>query len=316
MDENSNSSKYAIRYTPDEFETKIIPLLKKNSKGLSISQIAHSLNINRNTVSKYLKTLEARNIIVPRKTGVTTLWYHFEKNSRNYSGPYILVIELKGEEGNIEVNQTNSTYANRIHEIPESLIGASIWNFSPFKEFQDPLTEYFEEGFAHIYSTGELYSRTLNLKTQEGKPASYLFKLDTFKENNKQFTLEFHDLTLQREIEFKLLNTNSFDQILDLFDDFYLSIQTEDFKVIKASKKVLDDFNNGKELTSEILHCYELYQNKNKVCENCPALKSLQTDKKVSTTFMINDKEHTYNTIPISAVDDDIRGYILKISVN
>ena len=53
----------------NELEKKIIDFLAKHPKGLTISDIAISLDSHRHTISKYVSVLEALNIVEQREVG-------------------------------------------------------------------------------------------------------------------------------------------------------------------------------------------------------------------------------------------------------
>ena len=64
-----------IRSNNDDLKKSIIELLSRNRYGLTIEDVARSLNINRATASKYLLALEAEKFIVSRNVGAAKLHY-------------------------------------------------------------------------------------------------------------------------------------------------------------------------------------------------------------------------------------------------
>jgi len=54
---------------------EILKLLKKNTYGLSIENVAEMLNVNRTTAAKYLFALEAQKSIDVRNVGKAKLHY-------------------------------------------------------------------------------------------------------------------------------------------------------------------------------------------------------------------------------------------------
>ena len=58
-----------------EIEEKILGLLKKDTEGITISEIADKLNLHRHTITKYIYRLEGRGTIKIRKIGIAKLCY-------------------------------------------------------------------------------------------------------------------------------------------------------------------------------------------------------------------------------------------------
>ena len=59
----------------EELEKKVLQLLEINPDGLDINQIAQQLKVNRNSISKCLKTLEFKDKIILRKIDDYGLYY-------------------------------------------------------------------------------------------------------------------------------------------------------------------------------------------------------------------------------------------------
>ena len=58
-----------------DIEKKIINFIKKSPLGVSSSEIAKYLDINRMTLAKYLEIIKARALIDFKQLGMTKLWY-------------------------------------------------------------------------------------------------------------------------------------------------------------------------------------------------------------------------------------------------
>ena len=139
------------RYNLEDLEKKIFDLLDRNPRGLNINQIASLLEINRNTISKWLKTLEAKNKIISRKTGVSNLYYKGGKKTNILAGPYVLIVEkilaekVDSTSENVKndkliIKRSNTMYLERINEIKESFIGSGLFIFFPFCDFRDQVS--------------------------------------------------------------------------------------------------------------------------------------------------------------------------------
>ncbi len=62
------------------FEDQIIEVLNKSIFGMSITEIAESIEINRMTAAKYLEIMHAKNLIFSKKVGTSKLWLPLERN--------------------------------------------------------------------------------------------------------------------------------------------------------------------------------------------------------------------------------------------
>ncbi|MCD6398382.1 MAG: helix-turn-helix domain-containing protein [Candidatus Aenigmarchaeota archaeon] len=76
-----------------KIKNKILHILKKNSQGLSISEIAKKSNVHRHTASRYILELKAKEVINIRKVGPTKLCFYNEKNIKGFSSiiPLLLI---------------------------------------------------------------------------------------------------------------------------------------------------------------------------------------------------------------------------------
>ena len=307
MESSSEQSKYSKRYTPEEMEKDIVALLQANSHGLNINQISQMLDINRNTISKWLKTLEAKNKIVSRKSGVSNVYY--KSGIRDISpGPYVLTIEYDQK---VIIKKVNETYLNRLNEIKESLIGMDLYRFYPFNEMKDEFTEFLKEAVEQLNNGEEGVSKELSISNPDGKIETYSFKITIFSEKDDHYNINFEDLTLLKLMEEQLLNSGSILKILNLISDNYISIQSQDHKVIMANKKTLNDLNNGRQLTSEPIFCYDLFRNKSSECEDCIGKLAIKKGQKQQTTYKVNGKEILFEAIPIESSETSLKGYIL-----
>ena len=160
------TKKFAKRYS-DELDKQIIELLENNPLGLNINQIASHLHINRNTISKWLKALEAKNKIISRKTGVSNLYYKSEITDGIFPGPYVLTVEYMNNK--FIIKQSNKTYSKRLKLIQESLLEADLNNFYPFNEFETNFDTFFAKALKYLKENHEIFAEKIDLKNDDNK---------------------------------------------------------------------------------------------------------------------------------------------------
>lgn len=312
MSSSSDSSKSSKRYSSEELEKDVFKLLDENPHGLNINQIAQQLEINRNTVSKWLKTLEAKNKIISRKMGVSSLYYRAENSNDIFPGPYVITVEKSSN--TFLVRNVNNNYLKRFNEIRENLIGNDLFKFFPFVEFKDQYQLLLNHAIESLVDNADVFTEKIALRNSDDKEESYRFKIDHFKDKENQFTLNFQDLTLLKLTEEQLLNSDSVSKILDLFQDSNIAIVSDDFKVIMTNKKTLHDFNNDIDLDIEPVYCYELFNTGTSACENCIGRIALESNKIEEDSISINGQKYHRKAIPIESSETKIKGYILVLS--
>jgi len=59
----------------EDFRGRITSLLYKNPQGLTILEIANSLNTHRNTITKYIYELSGAGVIIQRKISTAKLCF-------------------------------------------------------------------------------------------------------------------------------------------------------------------------------------------------------------------------------------------------
>ncbi|MEN6341037.1 MAG: PAS domain S-box protein [Methanospirillum sp.] len=100
-------------------------LLKNNPKGLSVSDIAAGLGMNRNSTAKYLDILSVGGQIEMRAFGPAKVYFLSQRAPLgailNYTAEYILIIDQ-----NYRILQINDRYLEFLHMDRADLLGASI----------------------------------------------------------------------------------------------------------------------------------------------------------------------------------------------
>lgn len=313
MSSSSEPSKSSKRYSSEELEKDVLKLLDENPHGLNINQIAQQLDINRNTVSKWLKTLEAKNKIISRKMGVSNLYYKAENSDDIFPGPYVITIEKSSN--NYFVRNVNNNYLKRFNEIRENLIGNDLFKFSPFIDYREQFYLLLSHAIESLSDNSDSFTEKIDLRSSDDKLESYRFKIDHFKDKDNQFTFNFQDLTLLKLTEEQLLNSDSISKILDLFLDCNVAIVSDDSKVIMANKKTISDFNNDIDLEIEPVYCYDLFNTGLAgMCENCIGKLAIESNQIQEDSITINGKNYNRKAIPIESTETKLKGYILVLT--
>jgi len=74
-----------LKMKSHEFEAKLLETLQDARFGVSISKLAERMDCSRTTVSKYLKTLEEKQLVVQQDIGQYKLWLHIDHFRLNQS---------------------------------------------------------------------------------------------------------------------------------------------------------------------------------------------------------------------------------------
>ncbi len=72
----------SMYFTTKEKSQKIINFLKKNSLGITKTNLSQELNMHMNTLAKYLNLLENYNVIVKKKIDNKNLYFLNEKSAQ------------------------------------------------------------------------------------------------------------------------------------------------------------------------------------------------------------------------------------------
>jgi PAS domain S-box-containing protein len=120
--------------------TKIKHLLKVRPKGLTISDIAHQLKMNRNSVAKYLEILLISGHVEMRSFGAAKVFFLSQRvpisAMLSFSSDFILVIDNE-----LQILQINENFLRFLEQDKESLLGKKV-NDPPFTFLADlPFSE-------------------------------------------------------------------------------------------------------------------------------------------------------------------------------
>ena len=344
MSTSSDPSKYSKKYSSEEIEKVVLDLLEGNTRGLNINDISKMLSINRNTVSKWLNTLEAKHKIISRKQGVSNFFYKVEHVNDINPGIYVITIEIVNRElrelidnlssenldnvnyeklkekfdTGIIIRVANNMYLNRIGEVSMTVEMSNLFSFYPFKDYSTFFYSFLLKAISSVEKDHETYSERKSFAPEEdGKKETFLINVLSHSDNPYQYDLNIQDLSLLRLLEEQLINTDSVSKILNLIDDKYITIQSNNHKVIMANKLALNVYYNGKEIAFETIKSFDFF-NVSKVDKiNFVGQKALETHTKESAIYpcKVNEskKNFTFTAIPIKAHETDLEGYILVV---
>ncbi len=138
---------------------------------------------------------------------------------------------------------------------------------------------------------------------KNGENCHYVVHLAPLKDKNNNiiYVLEMStDLTK---------TTNYKEQYNLLFEKVpsYVAIIDYNYKIIRANKKFIDTFGDGKGKL-----CYEIYKKRKKPCKNCPAMKTFKDGKdhfsaEVGKTYSGQETHYIVNTSALSKVGDEVK---------
>lgn len=213
--------------------TRIKKLLKARPKGLTISDISHTLKINRNSVAKYLEILLITGQVEMRMYGNAKVYYLSNRvpisSMLKFSSELILVLD-----SDMRVVEANDNFFSYFSVKKDDLIG------NPVSATQVNTINHFriDELAQHAIETGEL-SRELSLERGTGKNYIQVKVVPTvFDDGTKGTTLIFEDITDKKEVEERLtLSESKYRGIVEDQTEM-VNRYDKDFRMLYANKAV------------------------------------------------------------------------------
>lgn len=339
MSTGNERSKYSRKYTAEEIEREVLSLLEDNSTGLNINDISRLLEINRNTISKWLNTLEAKNKIISRKIGVSNLFFKVNQSKELSAGPYIITFEIINKElkdhienmsleelksksfDDLKINfkncliirKANNMYLNRVNEVEATILMKDLFDFYPFKDEPSKFDSFLFEALVKISKTQEKISKKISIPNEDGNNETFLIKVLPHGKIKGQFDLDIQDLTLLRLLEEQLINSETVTKILNLIADKCITIQSQDDKVIMANELALKKYYNGLSISFEVIKSYDFFNLKNITKGKFVGQKSLISNTTESDVYTIAGIKNKFTAIPIKAQETNLEGYILLV---
>ena len=229
--------------------TRIKNLLKFRPKGLTISDISHKLEMNRNSVAKYLEILLISGHVEMKTYGAAKVFYLSPRIPMSamlsFSSDYILVLD-----GDLRIIQVNDNFLKFFEIDQHDLLGKQIFDAPLFFLHQPPFQSLLKKKLDQREIAMEI-STTKNSET-------YYFWTKVvptvFDDGGQGLTIILEDVTKQKTAEQALrASEERFKSVTEL-SPFPISIMDSEGKYQYINKKfvevtgyTIDDIPTGKE---------------------------------------------------------------------
>lgn len=228
-------------------------ILKNNPKGMSVSDIALALGLNRNSTAKYLDILSVGGQIEMRAFGPAKVYFLSQRAPLgailNYTSDYILILDQ-----NYRILQVNDRYLEFMGRDRSDLLGASI------DTVQLP-----------IVSAREVRSRMLEARSEgevsleievmgEGAARYYRVRLvsTAFDDGSTGLTCIIEEITARKEAERALLERERrFNEIVEL-SPFPCAIVDADGRYVYVNSRFTETFGYTAEEIGTIDRWFEI----------------------------------------------------------
>ncbi len=178
-------------------EVVILECIRDNPGGITASDIANLTNFSRNTVSKYVLTLERTNQIFSKKVGAYKLLFakkekfipfetaisYYKALLSKFKKYFPNSDEIAKQIGKEAANDIKFPFGPSVQKQLRSLKG-------------HPISRIFLESYKNFYSTYDIFQPNIDITMlkidQEGKNATYRFKNSVFLEDSDDFIYHVH----------------------------------------------------------------------------------------------------------------------------
>lgn len=286
--------------------TSIKSILKKNPRGMTVSDMSRKMKINRNSVAKYLDILLISGHVEMVTFGPAKVFFPSRRvplsTMLNFTSDFIVLLDR-----DLRIIQANENFLNLMDIERESILGNRIYDSS--KElFKIP------EVLTSINNALDGEETTIETSVQIRSEKNY-FKIKhiptTFDDGRPGVTLIIKDITQQKRTERKMTQAireweTTFDSITEM-----VSILDKDFNIIKINK-AFAEFLQDKPEKFIGKKCYNIIHGAKKPHSNCP-YQQLQLTKK---SFIVEffephlGKHLEFSTSPIFDEEGEISGSV------
>lgn len=143
---------------------------------------------------------------------------------------------------------------------------------------------------AKTFADGEDHTSEETLFDRRGLPHRVIVNTRPLRDHNENIVAVmelFTDITVQKELEYRLHDSlNRFHNLFDVVPCF-ISVQDRDFRMIEANRRFKESF--GGHLGG---HCYEIYKKRRERCVECPVAQTFEDGRMHSTEEVVVDREN------------------------
>jgi len=259
--------------------THIRTILKNNPKGMTVTDISREIDINRNSVAKYLDILLISGHAEMVTFGPAKVFFPSRRIPLsailNFTSDYIVLLDRE-----LKFLQINDNLLNLLNVELGDIIGQNIEDFtlSIFKipeilENAKKALDGKESSIESNYIIGskELYLGIKHIPT-------------TFDDGEPGVTIIIEDITKRKKSEQKMKQAVkewevTFNSVSDM-----ISILDEEYNIVKVNKSFANLFNCKPEDCIG-KKCYEILHGKNETHSMCPCKKVQSTKKPANVKF-------------------------------
>ena len=285
---------------------RIRTILKSNTKGMTVTDISREMDLNRNSVAKYLDILLISGHAEMVTFGPAKVFFPSRRiplsAMLNFTLDYIVLLDR-----DLKFLQINDNLLKLMNVELGDVIGQSIEGFS-LSVFQIP------ELIANAQKALDGKESTIETNfTIEDKERYLSIKNipTTFDDGEPGVTLIIEDITERKKSEKKMIQAvKEWDVTFNSVSDM-ISILDQNYTIIRANKSFADLFQCRPEDCIG-KKCYGLLHGTNKIHTSCPC-KQVQSTKKSATVEFFEPnigKKIVISAFPIFNDDGDISGSV------
>jgi hypothetical protein len=176
-----------------DYKTKILKILADSPSGLTITELSNESGFHRNTISTYVRILEAENLVIKKKIGTAHLYF---SKKRKYLQRNLVLFFLKAL-----LHGLQDEFPNKEDKFKE--IGRNILKYFQFpvgnkyiKEFEearissDSMTQL--KLFQKFYNSYDFFQEDLEISTVELFKNKAIFRLTNSEFLNDNFIYFFY----------------------------------------------------------------------------------------------------------------------------
>jgi PAS domain S-box-containing protein len=277
---------------------QIKTILKNNPKGMTVSDIAHEIHINRNSVAKYLDILLISGHVEMVTFGPAKVFFPSSRIPLtallNSTHDYIVLLnrELKFLQVSENLLKFIETQRSEIIGKPIQTFAVSFFEIPEFAQNAKKALEGTEQSIEkqYIYNKQLFYLRIKHIPT-------------TFDDGEPGVTLVIDDITDRKQTEEKMKRSiqqweTTFNSVSDM-----IFIQDNDFFILRANRSFAE-FLHLKPEECVGKKCHQLLHNLNNSHSSCPC-QQVQKTKKTTTVEIYEPYLGRYLEITASPIFTD-----------